>query len=90
MAFDPIAKRIREFLVERFPEARARPPEPGEALLDGGVLHSLGILDLVEFIEAEYDIVFADDEVVAEVFETLDTLAAFVRWKRNGEGAGVR
>lgn len=90
MTIDPIAERIRDFLVERFPEARARPPGPGESLLEGGLLHSLGILELVEFVEDEYGIVFADDEVAAEVFETLETLAAFVRRKRSGEGAPAR
>lgn len=82
---EAIANRIRDFMVERFPEARARPPHVDEPLLDGGILHSLGILELVEFVEAEYEIVFADDEVTAEVFATLGSLADFVRRKRNGE-----
>lgn len=90
MTIDPIAERLRAFLIDRFPEARARPPGTGDSLLDGGILHSLGILELVEFIEAEYDIVFADDEVAADVFETLETLADFVRRKREGEEAAAR
>lgn len=81
-----VESRIRDFLIERFPEARARPPGVDDPLLDGGLLHSLGILELVEFIEAEFDIVFADDEVAADVFETIGSLSAFVRRKRNGEG----
>lgn len=85
MSAEPIAEEIRAFLVERFPEARARPPGPGDPLLDGGILHSLAILDLAEFIEARYGIVFADDEVAADVFETIESLAAFVRGKRAGE-----
>lgn len=88
MTVDPIATRIRDFLIERFPEVRARPPAMDDPLLDSGLLHSLGILELVEFIEGEFDIVFADDEVAAEVFASVTTLAAFVRRKRNGEGAG--
>lgn len=77
---------LRAFLVERFPGARARPPAADEPLLDGGILHSLGILELVEFIESEYGIAFADDEVNAEVFATLGSLARFVLRKRNGGG----
>lgn len=83
---DVVESRIRDFLIERFPEARARPPGVDDPLLDGGLLHSLGILELVEFIEAEFGIVFADDEVAADVFETIGSLSAFVRRKRNGEG----
>lgn len=89
MIVDPIAARIRAFLIERFPEARARPPAVDAPLLEGGLLHSLGILELVEFVEAEYGIHFADHEVTAEVFESVATLAAFVRRKRNGGDAGV-
>lgn len=86
---EEIEEVLRAFLVERFPEARARPPAADDPLLEGGILHSLGILELVEFIESEYAIVFADDEVSADVFATLGSLAAFVVRKRNGEGASA-
>lgn len=85
-----VVERIRAFLLERFPEARARPPAADDPLLDGGLLHSLGILEVVEFLESEYGIVFADAEVTAEVFSTLESLGAFVVRKRGGGEARAR
>jgi acyl carrier protein len=51
-------------------------------LLDAGVLDSLGIMTLVEYLEAEFEIVIDEDDVVAERFETIDTVVALVRAKQ--------
>jgi acyl carrier protein len=52
------------------------------SLIDGRVLDSLGIMQMVSFIEREFNIQVNDDEVVPRNFETLGILAAFVDQKR--------
>jgi acyl carrier protein len=85
MAADPIAKHIQEFIAERFPAARNRTLEQDERLLENGILDSLGVLDLVAYLEQEFAITVTDDDLVPEHFETLERLTAFVA-KRRGPG----
>ena len=45
-------------------------------LLEEGVLDSLGIMALVEYLEGAFDIVIDEDDIVAERFETIASIAA--------------
>jgi len=76
------AARIKAFLLEHFPSARSQSLGGAESLLENGVLDSLGILDLVAYLEREFGITVADDDLLPEHFETLDRLTAFVEQKR--------
>ena len=55
---------------------------PDTSLLDSGLIDSTGILELVSFLESEFGIVVADEEVVPEHFESVRAIAAFVDAKR--------
>lgn len=70
--------QIREFILEKFPLARKQQLKDSDALLESGILDSLGVLDLVHFIEQEFSITVADDELVPENFQTIDRIAAFI------------
>ena len=73
-----IEQRIHSFLLEKFPLARKAGIGKDTALLEKGILDSLGILDVVSFLEAEFSMVVSDDELVPDNFQTLGTLSAFV------------
>jgi acyl carrier protein len=45
-------------------------------------LDSMGVLELVQALEHRFDIVFDDDDVSAETFETLGSLAAVIEDKQ--------
>ena len=49
-----------------------------EALLESGILDSLGVLEVVAFIEQEYSIHVSDDDFVLENFRSIDRIAAFI------------
>ena len=53
-------------------------------LLEEGVLDSLGIMALVEYLEAAFDIVIDEDDIVAERFETIASIAALADAKLAG------
>ena len=76
---------IHKFLLERFPLARKMKLERDTALLEKGILDSLGILDVVSFLESEFSITINDEELVPENFQNMDTLSVFVGNKR-GKG----
>src|SRR5712664_3396099 len=69
---------IQVFLLEKFPLARKAGIGKDTALLEKGILDSLGILDVVSFLESEFSMVVSDDELVPDNFQTLGTLSAFV------------
>ena len=73
--------RIRAFIMDKFPLARKKPIAAEDDLLESGIIDSLGILDLVSFLEQEFGIVVADDELVPEHFQSIDCLTRFVEHK---------
>jgi acyl carrier protein len=81
-----IEHKIRTFLLEKFPIARKAGVEKDTPLLERGILDSLGILDVVGFLETEFSIVISDEELVPENFQSLGTLSEFVM-KKHGSVA---
>lgn len=75
----PITEQIRQFLVEHFPSARNRTLGEDEHLLANGIVDSLGILDLVGYLEREFGITITDDDLVPEHFESLSRMSRFVQ-----------
>jgi acyl carrier protein len=80
-----IDDQIRNFIIEHFPSARRRKLGNSDALLENGIIDSLGVLDLVSFLEAAFAISVSDEELLPENFQTVERLARFVEGKRNGK-----
>jgi acyl carrier protein len=77
-----ISELIKNFLVQQFPATKnIRNEDP---LLKNGLIDSLGILEIVTFLENEFGITFTDEELLPENFESVRSLANFVRRKTNG------
>lgn len=78
-----IGVRLRQYLTEHFPSARRQSIGEEDSLLGNGILDSLGVLDLVGFLEQEFGISVADEDLVPEHFETIRHITAFVEGKRS-------
>jgi acyl carrier protein len=76
-----LAVSVREFILKQFPLARHHQIKDSDPLLESGILDSLGVLDVVAFLEAEFSIVAADDDLSPENFQTIERIAAYVRSK---------
>lgn len=74
-------ERILAFIMDKFPLARKKPITAEDDLLESGLIDSLGILDLVSFLEQDFGIIVADDELTPEHFQCVDRLARFVEHK---------
>jgi len=70
--------RIREFILQHFPLARKNGLKPNERWLETGMIDSLGILDLVHFLEEEFAVTIDDEELQPENFQSLESVAEFV------------
>ncbi len=55
---------------------------PEDDLLSEGILDSLGILQLVSFIEETFDVEVDDEDVVLENFMTITALNDFIQSKK--------
>ena len=57
-----------------------------ESLLEAGVIDSMGVLELVSFIEKHYRIAVSEDEMMPENFDTVDAHAAIIERRRGVAG----
>lgn len=78
MTSENVRGRIRDYVVSHFPLARARHLSDEESLLDAQVIDSLGILELVAFLEEAFAIEVTDDDLSLENFASIGALARFV------------
>jgi acyl carrier protein len=74
--------KIKTFLAQQFPMTKN--VENDEPLLKNGLIDSLGILEVVTFIEKEFGVSVSDEELLPENFESVRSLSSFVRQKTNG------
>ena len=81
-ATDDTAELIHGFIKQRFPLASSKELTQDLSLLDSGVVDSLGVLDLVGFIEEQFGIAAQDEDLVPENFDSIDALTRFVEERR--------
>jgi acyl carrier protein len=83
-----IEESIIRFIRMNFPRARQKGLDSGTLLLENGVVDSVGVLELVGFLEAEFRITIADEDLIAGNFQTVAQIGAFVQAKQ-GTGDAV-
>ena len=79
---DGTADLIHAFIKQRFPLASSKELTQELSLLDSGIVDSLGVLDLVGFIEEQFGIEAEDDDLVPENFDSINALTQFVKERR--------
>jgi acyl carrier protein len=76
---DRDARPIRAFIVERLAPATGRTQlADDEDLIDTGVVDSLGIFQLVAFLEERFGIAIADTEITPDNFATIERIEQLV------------
>ena len=79
---DDVRKRLREFVAKNFYLADPDSFDDKTSFLDRGIIDSTGVLELVTFVENEYGLAVADDDMVPANFDSIDALVAFVARKK--------
>lgn len=82
MSENGIHPRIRAFVLEKFPQAKKRDLKDDLMLLESGIVDSLGVLDVVEFLEEAFSIKIDDEDLIPENFGTVRAMVSFVEQKR--------
>ncbi len=79
-----IKQRIRNFIMENFLFT-----DDESVLYDGtsfiaqGIIDSIGVMEIVEFVEGNFGIKVNADEILPDNFDSVDNLVAFVEHKRS-------
>ena len=73
--------RIAHFIFEKFPLARKRQLTNDASLLETGIVDSIGILEIVTFLEQEFAVRIEDEDLVPENFGTIASISSFVARK---------
>ena len=77
MKENPTAQ-VRQFILKQFPLARKRQLQDSDALLESGIVDSLGVLQVVTFIEQAFSVKVSDDDLVPDNFQTIDRITALI------------
>lgn len=56
-----------------------------DSLLEKGIIDSTGVLELINFIENQYQIQIKDDEILPENLDSIEKITNFIQRKQSGE-----
>lgn len=78
-----INEQIRAFIAENLLfSGDGYPLKDEESFLESGVVDSLGVLELVTFVEENCAIEVQETEIIPDNFDSVSKLADFIRRKR--------
>jgi acyl carrier protein len=87
MTNDDLIAKTRAFVFENYLYAR---PDyqlgPDDSLLGHGVIDSMGVIELVDYLRAEFDVDVRDEDITEENFGTLAGIARYVLARKNRNG----
>ena len=82
-----IQQQVRDYVVENFMYSDDADELADDlSLLDNGIMDSTGVLELVGFIEENFEIQVDDTELVPENFDSVDLITAYIQRKLSSEG----
>lgn len=74
--------KLREFITENFLFGSDEDGfKDDDSFLDNGIIDSTGVLELVSYIEEEFDMEVLDEELVPDNFDSLNKLVSYIKNK---------
>lgn len=77
-----VREKLRRFIVETFLFGEERDLADNTSLLEEGIVDSTGVMELVAFLEQEYDINVHDEELVPENLDSIGNILAYLKRKK--------
>jgi acyl carrier protein len=79
---DTISNAVRSFVVDNFLYGDSSQPLADEtSFIEGDIVDSTGILELVAFIEDRFGLTIADSEIIPANLDSIARISAFVAAK---------
>ncbi|MBD3180349.1 MAG: acyl carrier protein [Candidatus Latescibacteria bacterium] len=74
--------KLREFITENFLFGSDEDGfDDDDSFLDNGIIDSTGVLELVSYIEEEFEMEVRDEELVPDNFDSLNKLVSYIQNK---------
>jgi len=77
-----VKPEIRRFVLELAAGHELSSIEDSDSLIENGLIDSLGVFQLVAFLEETFGLRIGDEEILLQNFRTIDAIEAFVVKKR--------
>ena len=74
--------KVRQFVTTNFYVADPSTLKDEQSLLDAGIVDSTGVLEIVQFLEADFGIKVEDTEIVPENVGSILRITAFIGRKK--------
>lgn len=74
-----IEQEVRQFVIDNFVYSDSTQLSNEDSFLESGLVDSMGILTLVEFVKEKYGIPIEDEELVPENWDSVRRIANFVQ-----------
>ena len=71
-------EEIKNFLIKARLVRGDHSLDENESLIEGGIIDSLGLIDLVGYIENTYGIIVGEDDLVPENFDSLAAIQTYI------------
>ena len=81
MGVNSIQKEIRQYVFENFIVDDDEDFSDDESFLESGLIDSTGILELITFVEENYEIEIEDEEMIPDNLDGIAKVARFVASK---------
>jgi len=78
MDLNHYAKEVREFVVSNFLFGDPGTLQDDTSFLDAGIVDSTGILELIMFLEASFEIKIQPEEMLPENFDSVNRVTQFL------------
>jgi acyl carrier protein len=76
-------QQIMKFITTNFYVADPATLTEETSLLDSGTVDSTGVLEIISFLEQEFGIQIADDEMIPDNLDSISKIAKFVGKKKS-------
>lgn len=78
-----IKEQVRAFVTSNFYVADPAALDDNASLLDGGIIDSTGVLEVIGFLEETFGIVVEDGEMLPDNLDSIELIANFVARKKH-------
>ena len=75
---DKIKEKIKEFIIENFLFGEDNDLNDDTSFLEEGIIDSTGVLELIEYLEEEFEIEIDDEDMIPENLDSLNNLEQFI------------
>ncbi len=75
---DKIKEKIKEFIIENFLFGEDNDLNDDTSFLEEGIIDSTGVLELIEYLEEEFELEIDDEDMIPENLDSLNNLEQFI------------